>query len=697
MTAERPAPPVAPRRPAKLVAHGDERVDEWYWLRDKDDPEVISHLGAENDHTREALAHTAAAQELIFEEMRGRILETDMSVPATKGRWSYYSRTVERLQYPISCRRRVADGPDGEEQVLLDQNELAEGHDYFAVVNHSVSPDASLLAYATDCDGSERYTLHVRDLATGHDLADEVPGTYYGLAWAADNRTVFYTKVDEATRPHQLWRHVVGTPAADDVLVFQEDDDHFFLGVHETLSERYILLGLESKVTSEVHYLSTDDPNGKFQVVQPREQGVEYEVDHHAGAGGERFFIVTNAGGAENFKLVEAPVATPGSDHWTEVVPHRPDVRLDGIEVFVGHMVLYEKTGGLRRIAIRRVSDGDTYVIDQPEPVYTVYPETNLEFDTRTFRYGYSSLVTPRSVYDYDLEGRSSRLLKRQPVLGGYEPEEYETQRLWAIAPDGVKVPMSVVHRRGLVLDGSAPTLLYGYGSYESSVDPSFSAFRLSLLERGFVFAIAHVRGGGEMGRHWYDDGKILHKKNTFSDFIACSQHLVAEGYTAPERLAIRGGSAGGLLMGAVTNIAPELFKAVVAVVPFVDVLTTILDESLPLTVMEWEEWGNPKADPEIYRYIKSYSPYDNVEALPYPAMLVLGGLNDPRVSYWEPAKWVQRLRERSTSANTVLLKTEMGGGHMGPSGRYDAWREEALITTFVLDALGLPLPGSSS
>lgn len=694
MNAERPSPPVAPRRPEKLVAHGDERVDEWYWLRDKNDPEVIAHLAAENDHTREALAHTAAAQELIFEEMRGRILETDMSVPANKGRWSYYSRTVEGLQYPISCRRLE---PEGEEQVLLDQNELAEGHDYFAVANHSLSPDASLLAYATDCDGSERYTLHVRDLSTGEDLADEVPGTYYGLAWAADNRTVFYTKVDEATRPHQLWRHVVGTLAEEDVLVFQEDDDHFFLGVHETLSERYILLGLESKVTSEVHYLSTDDPNGKFRVVQPREQGVEYEVDHHAGAGGERFFIVTNAGGAENFKLVEAPVATPGSDHWTEVVPHRPDVRLDGIEVFVGHMVLYEKTGGLRRIAIRRISDGDTHVIDQPEPVYTVYPEANLEFDTGIFRYGYSSLVTPRSVYDYDPEGHSSRLLKRQPVLGGYEPEEYETQRLWAVAPDGVKVPISVVHRRGLVLDGSAPTLLYGYGSYESSVDPSFSAFRLSLLERGFVFAIAHVRGGGEMGRHWYEDGKILNKKNTFSDFIACAQHLIAEGYSAPERLAIRGGSAGGLLMGAVTNMAPELFKAVVAVVPFVDVLTTILDEWLPLTVMEWEEWGNPKADPEIYRYIKSYSPYDNVEALPYPAMLVLGGLNDPRVSYWEPAKWVQRLRERLTSANTVLLKTEMGGGHMGPSGRYDAWREEALITTFVLDALGLPLPGSSS
>lgn len=691
MDADHSRPPVAPRRPVTLVAHGDERVDEWYWLREKDDPEVIDHLEAENDHMRKVLAHTGPAQQRLFDEMLGRILETDMSVPATKGGWSYYSRTVEGLQYPISCRRRV---PDGEEQVLLDQNELAEGHDYFAVVNHSVSPDASLLAYATDDDGSERYTLHIRDLTCGEDLVDAVPDTYYGLAWAADNRTVFYTKVDDSMRPHQLWRHVVGTPASDDVLVFQEDDAHFFLGVHETLSERYILLGLESKVTSEVHYLRSDDPSGRFRVVQPREQGVEYDVDHHPDAGGERFFIVTNAGGAENFKLVEVPVATPGSEHWSEVVPHRPDVRLDGIEVFSEHLVLFEKTEGLRRISVRRIADGHSHVIDQPEPVYTVYGGTNLEFATRTFRFGYSSLVTPRSVYDYDLENRSSTLLKRKPVLGGYEPDDYETVRLWAVAPDGVRVPMSVVHRRGLALDGSSPALLYGYGSYESSVDPTFSTTRLSLLERGFVFAIAHVRGGGEMGRKWYEDGKILRKKNTFSDFVACAQHLIGAGYTAPERLAIQGGSAGGLLMGAATNMAPHLFRAVVAVVPFVDVLTTILDETLPLTVMEWEEWGNPKADPEVYHYIKSYSPYDNVSDLAYPTMLVLAGLNDPRVSYWEPAKWVQRLRERSTSANTVLLKTEMGGGHMGPSGRYDAWREEALITTFVLDALGLPLPG---
>ena len=681
-------PPVAPPRPQILVAHGDDRLDEWYWLADKSNPEVVAHLQAENDHTRLALEHTEGTQKLIFDEMVSRILETDASVPAPKGAWSYYTRTVEGLQYPIICRRPNDDA--GEEQVILDQNVLAKGHEYFEVANHSVSPDASLLAYATDDDGSERYTLHIRDLRTGEDLADEVDGTYYGLAWAADNRTVFYTRVDDAMRPYQLWRHTVGTPTASDTLVYQEDDERFYLGVHLTLSGRYVLLCLASKVTTEVWYLAADDPSGEFRVVEPRKQGLEYEVDHHAGgADGDRFFIVTNAGGAENFKLVEAPVHEPGRSRWTEVVAHRQEVKLDGIEVFSDHLVLFERTEGLSRLSVRSIADGATHVIEQPEPVYTVYPESNLEFDTATFRFGYSSLVTPPSVYDYDLDTRHRELKKRQPVLGGYEPDDYETLRLWATAPDGVKVPISVVHRRGLVLDGTSPTLLYGYGSYEQSIDPAFSSLRLSLLERGFVYAIAHVRGGGEMGRHWYEDGKFLRKKNTFSDFVACAEHLVAQGYTSPERLAMRGGSAGGLLMGAVANLRPELFRAVVAAVPFVDVLTTILDDSLPLTVMEWEEWGNPKTDPEFYAYIKSYSPYDNVRVAAYPAMLVLAGLNDPRVSYWEPAKWVQRLRQRGAAAGgPVLLKTEMDGGHMGPSGRYDAWKEEALITAFLLDAL---------
>jgi len=676
--------PEAARRPTVLSAHGDDRVDEWYWLRDKDDPEVIAHLEAENAHTATALAHTEKLQEALYEEIVGRIQETDLSVPARKGEWWYLSRTVEGQQYGIVCRRQ--GGPDGPEHIVLDQNQLAEGHDYLSVANTAVSPDTTLLAYATDFDGSERYTLRVRDLATGADHPDEVPDTYYGVAWAADNATLFYVKVDEAMRPWQLWRHRLGTPVADDVLIHQEEDDRFFLHVGGTKTERFVFLVLESKVTSEVWFLDAADPDGDFRMVQARQQGVEYGVEDH----GERFFVVTNADGAENFKLMETPIATPGRDHWVEVIGHRPDVKLDGIDLFADHLVLFEKSEGLRRIAVRRLSDGDTHVVEQAEPVYTVWPDANMELATTTLRFGYSSLVTPRSVYDYDMATRTRVLLKRQPVLGHYDPAEWETSRLWATAADGARVPISLVHRRGQIADGSAPALLYGYGSYEISIDPAFSSQRLSLLERGFSFAIAHIRGGGEMGRSWYENGKMLNKLNTFSDFVACARHLVAEGWTAPERLVIRGGSAGGLLMGAVTNMAPELFAAVVAEVPFVDALTTILDEDLPLTVTEWEEWGNPKADPEVYRYMKSYAPFDNVSPRPYPAMLVTTGLNDPRVSYWEPAKWVQRLREHTTSGRPVLLKTEMGAGHGGPSGRYESWKEEALVYAFMLDTLGL-------
>ena len=681
MTPPPPIPPRAPRRPTPRRAHGDERIDDWAWLRDASNPEVVAHLEAENAYTAGTLAHTEGLQQELYAEIVSRIQETDLSVPARKGEWWYYARTVQGLQYPLACRRK--GDPEGPEQVLLDENELAVGHDFFEVANLAVSPDAALLAYATDSTGGERYTLRLRDLATGQDLADEVADTYYGLAWSTGANVVFYTKVDEAMRPFQLWRHTVGSP--HDTLLYQEDDDRFFLGVHLTKSERYVLLSLESKVTTEVHYLPADDPFGQFLVVEPRRQGVEYQVDHHD----ERFLIVTNADGAENFKLVEAPVAAPGRAHWSDVVPHRPDVKLDGIEVFREHLVAFEKADGLRRLAVRRLADGATHVVEQPETVYTVYPEANLEFDTRVLRFGYSSLVTPRAVFDYDMEERTRKLKKQQPVLGGYDADRYETRRLWATSPDGVRVPISLVHQKGLALDGSAPAVLYGYGSYEHSVDPVFSSLRLSLLERGFVFAIAHVRGGGEMGRRWYEDGKLLRKKNTFADFVACAEHLVAEGYTSPAGLVVRGGSAGGLLVGATVNQRPDLVRAVVAEVPFVDALTTMLDETLPLTVLEWEEWGNPKADPEVYWYMKSYSPYDNVRPVPYPSFLVTAGLNDPRVSYWEPAKWVQRLRECSTSGNPVLLKTEMGAGHMGPSGRYDAWRDEALVYAFIIDAVG--------
>jgi oligopeptidase B len=682
------SPPIAPRRPVTLTAHGDDRVDEWYWLRDKDDPEVLAHLAAENEYTKAALAHTEPLQEQLYAEIVDRIKETDLSVPARKGDWWYLSRTVEGQQYGISCRRR--GGPDGPEEVLLDQNLLAEGHDYLRVTNLSVSPGTMRLAYAVDFDGSERYTLRVRDLVAGEDLPDQVPDTSYGLAWSADDSTVFYVKVDEAMRPWQLWRHRLGADPADDVLLHQEDDERFFLSVHGTKTERYVLLVLESKVTSEVWFLDTDRPEGRFQVVQPREQGVEYGVTHAVLPEGHAFLIVTNADGAENFKLVETPVATPGRASWRDVVPHRDDVKLDGVDVFADHLVLFERAEGMTRLAVRRLADGETHVIDQPEPVYTAWPDANMEAATTTLRFGYSSLVTPRSVFDYDMETRERLLRKQQPVLGGYEPSQYRTRRLWATADDGARIPISMVCRQDVEPDGSAPALLYGYGSYEISIDPTFSSLRLSLLDRGFVFAIAHIRGGGELGRRWYETGKFLAKPNTFTDFVACARHLVAEGWASPDRLAVRGGSAGGLLMGAVANMAPELFAAVVAEVPFVDALTTILDEDLPLTVTEWEEWGNPVTDPEVYACMKGYAPYDNVAARPYPAMLVTAGLNDPRVSYWEPAKWVQRLRERTTSGKPVLLKTEMGAGHGGPSGRYEAWRDEALVYAFLLDALGV-------
>jgi len=679
---DRRLPPAAARRPVILTAHGDDRVDEWYWLRDRDDPAVLAHLAAENDHTAAALAHTEELQGRLYDEIVARIQETDLSVPARKGDWWYLSRTVEGQQYGITCRRR--GGPDGPEEVLLDQNELAAGHDYLAVANLAVSPGTTLMAYAVDFDGSERYTLRVRDLATGRERPDEVPGTSYGVAWSADDTTLFYVKVDESMRPYQLWRHRLGSDPAADALVHQEDDERFYLSVHTTKSDRFVVLTLASKVTSEVRFLDATDPEGDFRVVEPRQQGVEYSVVDH----GERFFVVTNADGAANFKLMEAPVATPGRAHWTEVVGHRPDVKLEGVEEFARHLVLCERAEGIARLAVRRLADGDTHVVDQPEAVSTAWVEANWELDTAVLRLGYSSLVTPRSVVDYDMVTRTRTLLKQQPVLGGFDPARYRSQRLWATAVDGTRVPISLVHRHDVAPDGTAPALLYGYGSYEISIDPTFSSLRLSLLDRGVVFAIAHVRGGGELGRAWYEDGKLLAKPNTFSDFVACARHLVQAGWAAPGRLAIRGGSAGGLLMGAAANLAPELFAAVVAEVPFVDALTTISDEDLPLTVTEWEEWGNPVADPAVYACMKGYAPYDNVAARPYPAMLVTAGLNDPRVSYWEPAKWVQRLRDRTTGDRPVLLKTEMGAGHGGPSGRYDSWRDEAMVYAFVLDAL---------
>ncbi len=549
-----------------------------------------------------------------------------------------------------------------------------------------MSPDGSLLAWSSDRAGDELYELRFRDLDEGVDLDDVVTGTYYGSAWSSDGSMFFYVRPDDAMRPYQLWRHTLGTDPSSDVLVHQEDDERFHLGVGTTKDDRYILVHLGSKVTDEVRFLDAADPTGELRTVHPREQDLEYGVEHHDG----RFFIVTNADGAEDFKLMSAPVASPGRASWTEVVPHRPGITLSGIDVFVNHLVLFERADGTRRIRVRRLSDGDEHVIEELEAVSTS-GGGSAEYDTNQLRYSYTSMVTPASVFR--LRPRHPRervLLKRQPVLGGYDPSLYATERLWATAPDGVRVPMSIVYRRDRRRDQPGPAFLYGYGSYEASMDPGFSSVRLSLLDRGFVYAIAHIRGGGELGRRWYLDGKLLEKRNTFTDFDACAEHLVATGWTEASQLAIRGGSAGGLLMGAVTNLRPDLYGAVVAEVPFVDALNTILDPSLPLTVLEWEEWGNPVASAEVYEYMKSYAPYENVEPVVHPPLLVTAGLNDPRVSYWEPAKWVARLRAVGTGGNPLYLRTEMGAGHMGPSGRYDAWKDEAFVLAFVLDELGL-------
>jgi oligopeptidase B len=714
----------------ELVAHGDSRTDDWYWLRDKDDPAVIAHLEAENAYTEAMTAGTKELQEALFAEIVARIEETDLSVPVRKGPWLYYTRTVEGSAYAIHCRQPAGPGgrtgpagpggPEGPgdpagaggavvgtgrsadegEQVLVDENLLAEGHEYFALGSLEVSPDHRWLVYSTDTTGGERFTMRFVDLATGSESPESIEDTSYGTAWANDNSTVFYVRVDEAMRPHQLWRHHVGTDPAEDALVYEEKDDRFYLGVGRTKDDRYVLMGLDSKVTSEVRALDADDPLGAFTVIEPRRHGVEYSVDHDRGDPGlgrdGRFLIVTNDG-AEDFRLMEAPDDAPGRPQWREVIPARSDVRLDGIDPFADHLVVYERQGGESRLRVLDAATGLSTPVDQPESPSTVWGGANPEYDTTALRYEYTSLVTPRSVFDLELGTGEATLLKRQPVLGDFDSASYRTERRWARADDGTDVPISLVYRPDLLESGAggSPCLLYGYGSYETSIDPMFSSLRLSLLERGFVFAIAHVRGGGEMGRHWYEEGKLSAKPNTFTDFVACARELIGSGLTSPDRLVARGGSAGGLLMGAVANLAPELFRAVVAEVPFVDCLTTILDETLPLTVLEWDEWGNPVDDPAIYRVMKAYSPYDNVRSVDdagrpvrYPDILATAGLSDPRVGFWEPAKWVAKLRAANPE-NRVLLKTELGAGHGGPSGRYDAWRDEAFVYAFILDALG--------
>ena len=674
-------PPVARAVPKVHTVHGEVRVDEYFWLRNREDPEVIAYLEAENRYTEGVMRHTEPLQERLFREMRRRIKETDLSVPERLDGWLYYSRTMEGAQYPMFCRRPVGD--DGVEEILLDQNPLAEGHAYFRLGIWEMSPDHRLLAYAVDTSGAEAFTLYVKDLASGELLAESIANVSPSVAWANDSRTLFYIVLDEARRPCRLYRHRLGDRPVEDVLVHFEPDEAFFVEISRTRSRAYLLLELGSHSTSETRYVSADHPEDPFWVIEPRRAGVEYHVDHH----GSRFFITTNDEAA-NFRLVAAPVENPSKPAWTEVLPHRPAVKVDSTDAFRDHLVVYEREAGLRQIRILPLASGE-YLIPFPEPVYTVRQSGNPEFDTTLLRFSYTSMVTPNSVVDYDMAERTWTVRKQTEVLGGYDPGEYRSERLLACAPDGERVPVSLVYRLPLLPGERRPLLLNGYGAYGVSFDPAFSSSSLSLLDRGFIVAIAHVRGGEEMGRAWYDGGKLLQKRNSFTDFIAAAEHLIAEGFTSADRLVVTGGSAGGLLMGAVANLRPELFHAVLAEVPFVDVVNTMLDATLPLTVIEYDEWGNPN-DPAAYACIRSYSPYDNVAAQAYPHMLVTAGLNDPRVAYWEPAKWTARLRARKTDENRLLLRTNMGAGHGGASGRWDYLREVAFKYAFVLDVLGM-------
>ena len=672
--------PVVAKHPQELVTHGDKRIDNYYWLRQQDNSEVIDYLNAENNYTQAQMQHCEKLQQSLYDEILSRIKETDLSVPYRLKDYYYYSRTEEGQAYPIFCRKYRS--LDAAEEMLLDQNKLAADEEFFSLGTASVSPNQQILAYSTDTTGAEQYTLCFLDLATGKLYSETIANTYYSLAWGNDNRTVFYTTVDSANRPYQLWRHTLGSSQSDDVLVYQEDNEAFYLGVGKTRSRDYILLDLGSKVTSEVHYLDANHPEGEFKLFQPRQTGIEYSIEHHS----DRFYIVTNEE-AMNFKLMSTSVDATDKSNWKTVIPHREDVMLEGIDAFADYLIIYEREAGLPTARIQTLATGKITQLTFPEPSYSFSGGNNPEFNTSKFRFSYSSMTTPASVFDYDLETGARELKKETEVLGGYDRTQYQSERSIATAADGTEVPISLVYKKGIERNGSNPLWLTGYGSYGYAYPVSFSSIRLSLLDRGFVYAIAHIRGGEEMGRKWYEEGKFLHKRNTFTDFIACAEHLIAENWTNSDRLVISGGSAGGLLMGAVVNERPDLFKAVVADVPFVDVLTTILDTSLPLTVLEWEEWGNPN-EPKYYDYIKSYSPYDNVTPQEYPAMLITAGLNDSRVKYWEPAKWTAKLRELKTDDNLLLLKTNMSAGHGGASGRYEYLKEIAFEYAFVLDRL---------
>lgn len=676
-------PPIAKKIPKELTIHENTRIDNYFWLNQREDQEVINYLEAENEYTDYILKPTEELQEKLFEEMKSRIKETDQSVPYEKNGYFYYTRYEEGKEYPIYCRKK--NSLDNNEEILLDVNIMADGYDYFHVNGLSVSPDNKMMAYGVDTISRRMYTINIKNLETGEILNDVMNITTGYAVWANDNKTLFYTKKDEETlRSNQIFKHKLGDDATADLKVYEEADETFNASVWKTKSEKYIMIGSYSTMSEEYRFLDANDPNGSFKIIQPRERGLEYSVAHF----GNYFYIKTNLD-AKNFRLMRTPVNKTEKENWEEVIAHRDDVFLEGMELFKDYLVVQEREQGLTKLRIINWETKDEHYLQFDEEVYMAYVSTNPNFDSEVLRFGYTSMTTPSSTYDYNMRTHEKELKKQQEVLGDFDPANYETKRLWATADDGTKVPMSVVYRKGIKLDGNNPTLLYAYGSYGATMDPYFSSTRLSLLDRGFVYALAHIRGGQYLGREWYEDGKLLKKINTFTDFNDCAEFLIEAKYTNPDKLFAMGGSAGGLLMGAIVNMQPELYKGVVAAVPFVDVVTTMLDESIPLTTGEFDEWGNPK-EKEYYDYMLSYSPYDQVKAQDYPAMLVTTGLHDSQVQYWEPAKWVAKLREMKTDDNVLLLHTNMDAGHGGASGRFEALKEYAMEYAFMFQQLGI-------
>ena len=674
--------PSAAKKSHVTEIHGDLINDDYFWLRDKDNPEVIEYLKAENDYTEQVLEPYAELRESLFQELKARVKEDDDSVPAKKDNYFYYSRVAAGKQYAIHCRKK--GDLNSPEEIVIDENQLAEDQPYFSLGTFSVSPDHKLLAYSEDIDGSETYTLKIKNLETGELLPEQIENTFYSLEWVNDNCTFYYTVLDESLRPYRLYRHTLGQPVEKDELIYEEQDSQFFVGCDKSRDDRYIFLETDGKITSEQYFVSADDPQGQFEIIAPRQKGHEYSAIHHEGY----FYILTNDR-AENFRVDRTLVSQPQQKYWQEFIPHDPDRLIEDIDEFKDYFIIDERYQGLSQLRVIELKSQAAHYIQFDDPTYLVFGSSNWEYETQTFRFGYTSLVQPMTVFEYDLKSRSKTILKQDQIPGGYDPDQYHSERIFAPSHDGVEIPISLVYRKDFKRDGTHPLYLYGYGSYGASIDPGFSPNQLSLLNRGFVYAIAHVRGGSEMGRHWYESGKFLQKKNTFLDFVGCAQHLIAKNYTMAGNIAISGGSAGGLLVGATINLKPELFKAAIAHVPFVDVLNTMMDDTLPLTPLEYDEWGNP-ADLEFYRYIRSYSPYDNVEAKAYPHLLITAGLNDPRVTYWEPAKWTAKLRLLKTDNNLLLLKTNMDSGHAGSSGRYEYLKEVALEYTFLLSIFEL-------